>query len=77
MGDDDDQILGRSRLRAHVTFSQKPAGPKFLTLADLVMIMHEESRDYRLLSVSLIQLTYSFRCLFSYFGRKTVISSLQ
>lgn len=55
LGDGDYQLLGSSRLRAHVTFSQKSTGPKFLTLADLVTIMHEESRDYRLLSVRLIK----------------------
>ena len=44
-------MVGESRLRAHVVFKHPPNRPKFLTLADLVTILHEESRDYRLLSV--------------------------
>ena len=44
-------MAGESRLRAHVVFKYPPNRPKFLTLADLVTILHEESRDYKLLSV--------------------------
>lgn len=44
-------MAGESRLRAHVVFGV-PEGPKFITLADLLSIMHEESREYKLLSVS-------------------------
>lgn len=48
------QMAGKSRLRAHVVFPRDPKGPSFLTLADLVTIMHNESQDYRLLSVSVV-----------------------
>ena len=52
-GDDGQQyIFGRSRLRAHVTFGTNSTQPTFLTLAELITIMREESREYRLLSVS-------------------------
>lgn len=43
-------MAGGSRLRAHVVFGT-PKGPKFITLADLLSIMHEESQEYKLLSV--------------------------
>lgn len=44
-------MAGESRLRAHVEFKKTRNQPRFLTLADLLTIMHEESSDYRLLSV--------------------------
>ena len=52
------QMIEMSRLRAYVVFSQK-SPPKLLTFADLIAIMHEESRKYRLLSVSLIRVDCS------------------
>jgi len=44
-------MAGKSRLRAHVVFKYEAIRPRFLTLADLVTILHEESQDYKLLSV--------------------------
>ena len=57
MGGDEGQqyIFGRSRLRAHVTFGTNSTQPTFLTLAELITIMREESQEYRLLSVSSYQ----------------------
>ena len=54
------QMIEASRLRAHVVFSRsRKSPPKLLTLADLITIMHDESRKYRLLSVSLIGMDFS------------------
>jgi hypothetical protein len=69
-------MAGESRLRAHVVFKYPPDRPKFLTLADLVTILHEESRDYKLLSVcpsfgNLHLLQYSWCAILN---RRTVIS---
>ena len=44
-------MAGDSRLRAHIVFNYPPTRPNFLTLADLVTILREESSDYKLLSV--------------------------
>jgi hypothetical protein len=48
------QMIETSGLRAHVVFSRE-SPPTLLTFAALIMIMHDESRKYRLLSVSLIR----------------------
>jgi hypothetical protein len=79
MGGDENhgQMVGKSRLRAHVVFPGRPDRPSFLTLAELVMVMHDESRDYRLLSVGcMIQPASS--TMHSYHQcRRTVTSSRQ
>ena len=56
------QMIETSRLRAHVVFSRR-SPPRLLTFADLITIMHDESRKYRLLSVSLIRVDCSFWAL--------------
>jgi len=49
-------MAGESRLRAHVVFKYETTRPKVLTLADLVTILHEESRNYKLLSVCCVRI---------------------
>jgi len=52
------QMIETSGLRAHVVFSRK-SRPQLLTFADLITFIHDESRKYRLLSVSFIHVGYS------------------
>jgi hypothetical protein len=62
------QMVGQSRLRAHVVFSRQSNNePSLLTLADLVTVMHDESRYYRPLSVGFIPLVSVSKSRFSFF----------
>ena len=77
VGDDNhSQMVGKSRLRAHVVFPRESVNePSFLTLADLVTIMHDESQAYRLLSVGSTSLVSLRKTLSHSSSRRTVTFS--
>ncbi|KAF8308044.1 hypothetical protein DL93DRAFT_2087448 [Clavulina sp. PMI_390] len=43
-------MIGESRLRAHVTFTCLENAPRLFALADLLVILQQESNEYRLFS---------------------------
>jgi len=71
------QMIGKSCLRAHVVFPLRPGQPTFLTLAELVTVMHDESRDYCLLSVGCMIRPVSSTMNSYPWCRRTVTSSRQ
>jgi len=52
--EDHKQMIGKSRLRAHVVFQRQTDRPTLLALAELITAMRDESRYYRPLTVSFI-----------------------